>query len=65
MKKLNLILITLLSITSIFAESGATDVTKDYIRAAFWTFTLVLSVGGLLVIVNKRNEAENSKELKK
>jgi succinate dehydrogenase hydrophobic anchor subunit len=58
MKKLNILLIMLLSIVSIFAESGASDISKDYIKAAFWIFTLVLSVGGLLLILNRRNEIE-------
>jgi succinate dehydrogenase hydrophobic anchor subunit len=58
MKKLNILLIMLLSIVSIFAESGASDISKDYIRAAFWIFTLILSVGGLLLVINKRNELE-------
>lgn len=65
MKKLNLVLVTLLSITSIFAEYGAADVTKDYVRAAFWTFTLIISVGGLLLIVKKRNEVENPNDNQK
>ncbi len=54
MKKLNILFIILLSITSIFAESGATDITKDYVRAAFWVFTLVIFVGGILLILNKK-----------
>ena len=58
MKKLNILLITILSTISIFAESGANEVTKDYIRAAFWVFTLVVSVGGLLLILNKKTEEE-------
>jgi hypothetical protein len=59
MKTLNILLIFILSSISIFAESGATDVTKDYIRAAFWIFTLVISVGGLLFILNSRVEVED------
>ena len=62
MKKLNILLIMILTITSIFAESGASDVSKDYIRAAFWVFTLVISVGGLLLIINNKNAEESGEE---
>jgi hypothetical protein len=58
MKKLNILLIMILSVVSIFAESGATEITKDYVRAAFWIFTLVVSVGGLLLMLNKKTEKE-------
>ena len=58
MKKLNIMLITLLLSTSVFAVEVTAEASQ-YIRAAFWIFTLVISIGGLLVIVKRRDSGEN------
>jgi hypothetical protein len=48
----------LLSIVSIFVELGVSNISKDYIRVVSRILTLTLSVGGLLIILNKKYEQE-------
>ena len=63
MKKLNLLLITLLSLGNIFAETMATAEASQYIRAAFWVFTLILSLTGVFIVVRRRDKQEDKIEL--
>jgi hypothetical protein len=58
MKKLYILSIMLLSIVSIFVELGVSNISKDYIRVVSRILTLTLSVGGLLIILNKKYEQE-------
>ena len=59
MKKLNLLLITILSVGTVSAEVMASTETTQYIRAAFWVFTLIISLTGIFIIVRRRDKQED------